>query len=111
MDLVFVTFWDSVACWRAWVWSWVFFLVDLIWILRCLWVERASFAFVFGSLLLVNGCCFASLLGSCFGEAGPLEGFGFEACFCFLGLLVSLRLCAEVVGVFWGGWAFWRGLF
>ena len=47
----------------------------------------------------MNGCCFASLLGSCFGEAGPLEGFGFEACFCFLDLLVSLRLCAEVVGL------------
>ena len=30
---------------------------------------------------------------------GLWEGFGFEACFYFLDLLVSLRLCAEVVGL------------
>ena len=51
---------------------------SFLWILfgfcvACGW--RASF--VFGSLLLVNGCCFASLLGSFFGEAGPLGGVCF----------------------------------
>ena len=68
--------WGFVACWKAFGLELGFFL----WILLDSVVSAVGepvLILFFGSLLLANGCCFASLLGSCCGEAGSLEGFLF----------------------------------